>query len=571
VTVATTDVRLSLLVPALHRLARARAWQRWLHTAFWAWWAVTLLWLLPIGAWSATRLHPAAAAAVAVGLIGCGALIAFLHRTALQMEPIRSAITRAALSSTDSAARRAQRRAWLRGNMPDTVPATIAIAVFLIVPVIRALSLPGLDGPFFWLLYPPAGMVLTARFHARGARIAIVAGLVLFGAGEAWIDGWDGLGNAETRGYLVLTAVLIVAVPLGTLLAIGSRPAGAMVPRPEEPYARPPWRRRTPDATAARFGQLVHNTSDILTVLRADAARWYVNPSVTRVLGYLPEELTGTDFFSFVHHDDTPRVLDFYLMSLTREGISPPVEFRCRDRDGGWRHVESIFNNLLRDPNVGGIVVTMHDITRRKRYEEQLARQALHDGLTGLPNRLLFMERLMHVFDTPALPAPAEAVLFIDLDRFKTVNDTLGHAAGDLLLITAAQRIAGNVRPSDTVARFGGDEFVVLLTNLGDPSGAEDVAHRILDALCRPFEIGGRLVNMGGSIGIAVRMPVYQTPDDLLRDADTAMYHAKASGRGCVIAFEPGMRAPSDGQRDQTAAAGQAGGKSGSTSSIPAA
>ncbi|MBI2760617.1 MAG: diguanylate cyclase [Chloroflexi bacterium] len=548
-TVATSEARLSLLVPALHRLARARAWQRWMRTAFWAWWAVTLLWLLPIGAWSATRLNPAAAAAVAVGLIGCGGLIALLHRTALRMEPIRSAITRAALGSTGSAVRRAPRRAWLRGRMPAGVIVTIAVAVTLAVPVLRALTLPGLDGPFFWLLYPLAGMILAARFRARGACIAIVVGLALFGAGEAWIEGWDGLRNTETRGYLALTAMLIVAAPLGIVMAAGSHAPVAMMPWPEEPYARPARRRRTPDATAARFGQLVHNTSDILTVLRADAARWYVNPSVTRVLGYLPEELTGTDFFSFVHPDDMARVLDFYLMCLTRDGISPPVEFRCRDRDGGWRHVESIFNNLLHDPNVGGIVVTMHDITRRKRYEEQLARQALHDGLTGLPNRLLFMERLMHVFDTPARAAPAEAVLFIDLDRFKNVNDSLGHAAGDLLLITAAQRIAGNVRPSDTVARFGGDEFVVLLTNLGDPSGAADVAHRILDALCRPFEIGGRLVNLGGSIGIAVRMPAHQTPDDLLRDADAAMYHAKAAGRGCVVAFEPGMRALSDSER----------------------
>jgi len=189
----------------------------------------------------------------------------------------------------------------------------------------------------------------------------------------------------------------------------------------------------------------------------------------------------------------------------------------------------------LRDRN-GKIVGTFgisRDITERKKAEEQLQRRAFYDPLTNLPNRALFLDRLQHLFSRTRrqMPQSVFAVLFLDLDRFKAVNDSLGHQAGDELLIGAARRLENSLRPGDTLARLGGDEFTVLLDGMGSEADATSVAERIHAELAAPLEVRGHEIFTSVSVGIALSSAGYQCPEDMLRDADTAMYRAKSAGR----------------------------------------
>ncbi|HET7082515.1 MAG TPA: EAL domain-containing protein, partial [Candidatus Limnocylindria bacterium] len=182
----------------------------------------------------------------------------------------------------------------------------------------------------------------------------------------------------------------------------------------------------------------------------------------------------------------------------------------------------------------------VHDITLRKELEMQLQHQAFHDSLTGLANRALFRDRVAHALARQARSHGAVSVLFSDLDDFKTVNDSLGHDAGDQLLVAVAERLRAVMRPEDTTARFGGDEFAILLEDT-DEAGARRAAERILEALRSPFEFHGRQVVMRASIGAAVTFDSGIEPDDLLRQADLAMYTAKTSGKGRFAFYEPRM------------------------------
>jgi diguanylate cyclase (GGDEF)-like protein/PAS domain S-box-containing protein len=214
--------------------------------------------------------------------------------------------------------------------------------------------------------------------------------------------------------------------------------------------------------------------------------------------------------------------------------------------DGGIRWV-STTKMPLRDTN-GRIIGTFgisRDITEKKRAEEQLERQAFYDLLTQLPNRRLFLNRLGHVF-ARSRRVDAEkllfAVVYLDVDRFKGINDGLGHQAGDELLIQIARRLEKCVRPSDTLARLGGDEFTVLLEDIHGVDDAAGVADRIHKAMTAPFDLSGTTIHSSVSLGIAFSGTGYERPDDILRDADTAMYRAKANGRSRYEVFEPGMR-----------------------------
>jgi diguanylate cyclase (GGDEF)-like protein len=197
----------------------------------------------------------------------------------------------------------------------------------------------------------------------------------------------------------------------------------------------------------------------------------------------------------------------------------------------------------LRDGG-GGIAGTMGvalDVTERKQAEDRLLHAVLHDGLTGLPNRALFLERLGHALDRTRRKGQPFGTLLLDLDRFKHVNDGLGHLAGDRLLVAVAQRLKACVRPQDTVARFGGDEFTVLLEDIEGADDAVRVAERIHYDLAPPFDVEGHEVVVGASVGIAVSAPSYGKPEEILRDADTAMYRAKARGGGCCQVFDEAM------------------------------
>ncbi len=193
------------------------------------------------------------------------------------------------------------------------------------------------------------------------------------------------------------------------------------------------------------------------------------------------------------------------------------------------------------DGRIAGAVVVNHDITDRKELERQLIHQALHDSLTGLPNRTLLRDRLEHALDRAVRNRSPLAVLFFDLDNLKVINDSLGHGQGDALIIGVAQRLSEGLRKGDTLTRLGGDEFIVLVEDVGDVSGAIDVARKIESLLAEPFALAGRLVHVSASIGVALSRPEDSQPEEIIRDADTAMYRAKRNGRAQFAVFDPEM------------------------------
>jgi diguanylate cyclase (GGDEF)-like protein len=201
--------------------------------------------------------------------------------------------------------------------------------------------------------------------------------------------------------------------------------------------------------------------------------------------------------------------------------------------------VETVVEDRLEDPAVGGLVLNMRDVTERKKLEDELRHQAFHDSLTGLANRSLFEGRMTHALAIAKRRGRAFAVLFMDLDDFKTINDSLGHARGDELLRAVGQRIMGIIRPTDTAARLGGDEFALLI-EVADEREAHAVARRILDELAPPFTIDGRELRVTASMGVALWGGSARV-DDLLRNADMAMYAAKADGKASIRTFEPSM------------------------------
>ena len=244
-----------------------------------------------------------------------------------------------------------------------------------------------------------------------------------------------------------------------------------------------------------------------------------------------------------MHPDDAERARTLLAQAGADSGGGLTAEFRLRYADESWRWSEAILTNRLAEPNIEGLVLTCRDISERKAFEEQLAHQAFHDALTGLPNRALFTERLQHALARTRRRQTPLGVIFLDLDNFKVVNDSLGHDAGDRLLVAVAERLAACVRPGDTVARLGGDEFTVLLEDLTDEGEIAGVAERITEVLRAPITVGGREVFTTGSLGIVVYDGDYATPDELVRDADTAMYQAKTSGKAHCVVFDRAMNA----------------------------
>ncbi len=297
----------------------------------------------------------------------------------------------------------------------------------------------------------------------------------------------------------------------------------------------------------ARFSSLVQNSSDVVMVVAADSSMTYVSPSVERVLGHGHEQLTGSKLTDHVHPEDKAQVLQF-LTSGDRDGDDPRpalTEFRLLHRDEHWLHVESQRTNLLNDPNVNGIVLNIRDIGERKAFEEQLQHQAFHDRLTELANRALFRDRVEHALERQTRDGRPVSVLFLDLDDFNTINDTLGHALGDQVLKEVAQRLTGCLRAADTAARLGGDEFGILLEDGGVGFEAVEVASRIMAALEAPIRLGGKTVSVRASIGIAAARPgeegAPQSGEELMRNADVAMYMAMEAGKGRYQLFEPAM------------------------------
>jgi diguanylate cyclase (GGDEF)-like protein/PAS domain S-box-containing protein len=278
------------------------------------------------------------------------------------------------------------------------------------------------------------------------------------------------------------------------------------------------------------FHSLVQYSSDIVAVLEDDGTLRYISPSVERVLGHRPEDIVGKSAFDYVHPESIELVSNSFARALEISGVRPPMEFRVRAGDDSWHHVEVICNNRFSDSDVQGMIVNARDITGRKRAEEQLRYQALHDPLTELPNRRLFEDRLQQALRRTRRPKRQVAVLFMDLYNLKVINDSVGHVTGDKLLVRVAERLRNLLRPNDTLARFGGDEFTVLIEDIEDPADAMRVAERIVEGFREPFALNGQEYFAAVSIGIACGSARTTGAEKLLGNADAAMYRAKERG-----------------------------------------
>ncbi|OKK20472.1 phosphodiesterase [Streptomyces sp. CB00455] len=294
------------------------------------------------------------------------------------------------------------------------------------------------------------------------------------------------------------------------------------------------------------FRSLVQGSSDVIMIAAPTGTLHYVSPAAAGVYGREAEELVGTELAALIHPDDLGRVVHevrrFLAAPQTEE---PTTRIECRFRSGGgeWLNVESTVNR-----HQGGLILNSRDVTERVRLQAQLQHSAEHDALTDLPNRALFTRRVRQALTGRRAGDHSTAVLFIDLDGFKAVNDTIGHQAGDELLVEAARRLQESVRAGDTAARLGGDEFAALI--LGDGSrdrGAREyqvheIADRLRTTLSQPYRIAGSEVRVAASIGVAFADPGL-TPSDLMRNADLAMYRAKAGGKDRVEMYAPQMQA----------------------------
>jgi diguanylate cyclase (GGDEF)-like protein/PAS domain S-box-containing protein len=317
------------------------------------------------------------------------------------------------------------------------------------------------------------------------------------------------------------------------------------------------------------FRSLVQGSSDVIMIATPTGTLSYVSPAARGVYGREAEAMIGTELTSHIHPGDIGRFLHEVRRFLAAGPADEPatrIECRIRSGDGGWLHVESTVNRYR-----GGLIFNSRDVTERVRLQAQLQHNASHDPLTDLPNRALFTERVRQALggrrttDGPGAadtaPAPGTAVLFIDLDGFKAVNDTVGHHAGDDLLVQAARRLTASVRGGDTAARLGGDEFAALIRGGGDQPLTEaqvrDIAERLRAALSEPYETHGRRVRVGASVGIAFAAPGLG-PRELLRNADTAMYRAKQGGKGRVEVHTPARpAAPGTGRPRGTGLGGR--------------
>jgi diguanylate cyclase (GGDEF)-like protein/PAS domain S-box-containing protein len=288
-----------------------------------------------------------------------------------------------------------------------------------------------------------------------------------------------------------------------------------------------------------RFRSLVQNASDLITILDVNGSITYVSPAVERVLGMTTDALKAAEP-ELVHPDDLPLFAARIAELFTMPGHSTNYQVRLRHADSSWRWLDVTSTNLLEDPSVRGMVNNCRDITEQKELQERLRHQASHDDLTKLANRTLFAERVEGALAVGGDDAVV-TVLLVDLDDFKTVNDSLGHAVGDALLVAISGRLNQCIRSEDTVARLGGDEFAVLLRERRLDRGIE-VAERILASLARPALAHGHTLLVQASIGIVQGGP----GDDagaLLRDADIAMYAAKEHSKGGYACYTPGMEA----------------------------
>lgn len=277
------------------------------------------------------------------------------------------------------------------------------------------------------------------------------------------------------------------------------------------------------------FRTLVHNAADVILIVNEDNRIRYSSPSAATV--FRRESLSGLALSDVV--DPHNRSVAEQTLALARSGRDTDVnaDWTVLDAEGGRIQVEVSCRDLRRDQTVRGLVITLRDVTERRRLERELTHRAFHDSLTGLANRVLFGERVQQAVARASWSGRVVGVLFIDLDDFKVVNDTMGHETGDELLVSVAQKLAGTLRANDVAARLGGDEFAALIEDAHSIADVELVAERMVAVFAQPFVLDGTVVNASASIGVATTIDAAEGRD-LLRQADLALYVAKGAGKG---------------------------------------
>jgi len=371
---------------------------------------------------------------------------------------------------------------------------------------------------------------MMRRSGSAVTRPSIVAGTVIIGAGQLGVA----IGVVPSLIHAPLAHSLAGLEWAGLILTIAL--LGWFAAGREQAEEELRHRER-------HFSALVTNSSDIVIVAGTDGELQYTSPAFESMLGFTKDEAHSLMGATLLHPDDNSALRTAMAAAGLTSGSAITQEIRLRRSDGEWLWFEAAITNLTADPDVHGFVANLRDITRRKDAEERLAHAALHDALTGLPNRTLILDRTDHMLARARRAHMPVAALFVDLDNFKDINDTLGHEAGDKLLRAVAHRFEGMLRASDTVGRMGGDEFVILSESVAVGAGPELLAERIQDIMREPFHIEGfegvPLV-ISASIGIATGDRA--SANDLLRDADIALYRAKALGKDCAAVFEPAMQ-----------------------------
>src|SRR3989440_843467 len=359
-----------------------------------------------------------------------------------------------------------------------------------------------------------------ARSLAYAAMLAAFLVLVYFARGDIG-------GPSTVMTMIVFTLTLLFMVRQGVMLR------GDALLR----------ERRAARMVEERYASLIANASDVIMIVAPDGVLRFVSPACERTLGLKPEEISGRSLLELWGGEDGERVRLFLAeVAATRSGMVGPVELRI-ERGARRCVLEGVGSNLTQDPAVQGLALNFRDISERKALEEQLRQLAFHDPLTLLANRNLFRDRVQHALTLAQCGQgqSSVAVMFLDLDNFKNINDSLGHDAGDCLLQAVAQRIVKTTRSSDTVARLGGDEFAVLLEGIASVTEVGHLADSLIDTLDLPFTLDGVEVRVAASIGVA-----FSTPDTdaeaLLSNADIAMYHAKAAGKNRHVTFQPQMQ-----------------------------
>jgi diguanylate cyclase (GGDEF)-like protein/PAS domain S-box-containing protein len=405
-----------------------------------------------------------------------------------------------------------------------------------------------------------AQLVTAVGRLKRGERLLTLAVFDNFG----WVS-IDFAGSAALAALLYLVylqsgiGVLMAMVPiLGMLLATlhyffrqqeaaeAARAAGAEAAERERELAARHVREL--EASERRFHSAFTHASIGMALLAFDGRILQANEALRALVGRDRDELVGTPFQSLVHESERRAIEDRLGLVDEREFEGFALEMRCRHRDGHAVWV-STHCSFFSEPGSSApcLILQVQDITARRRAEEDLHHLAFHDSLTGLPNRRRFHELLGHTVAAHIARSEDErkgegyAVMFLDFDRFKLINDSLGHDAGDAFLVQVAQRIVDHLRPHDVVARLGGDEFAVLVRHVDQEATVVSLAERLMDALKRPFHVAGTELMTSASIGITFSALGYTSAEAVLRDADTAMYKAKGAGKARYALFDASL------------------------------